>query len=118
MSDPARSNNYLDDVVADLQGVPKPHGGWVFGLKDVRNYLDDELTAMLHPSLQDSGIENRIPCHLVALFIAHAMRHSHEGDVLVFLPGWNEIKQTKKILLRAVKSKSLFGLPIRRHLEV
>lgn len=102
--------NYLDDVVADLQDVPKSHGGWVFGLKDVRKYLDDELTGNAASFAADSGIDNRIPCHLVALFIAHAMRHSHEGDVLVFLPGWNEIKQTKKILLRAGKEQSLFGL--------
>ncbi|WWD17693.1 hypothetical protein CI109_102134 [Kwoniella shandongensis] len=91
--------NYLDDIVPQLQGIPQNRGGWVFNEKNVAEYLGKELSR--DPSLfaKGTGMELEIPYPLVALTIADVMQRSTDGHVLVFLPGWDEIKKVADILL-------------------
>lgn len=50
-----------------------------------------------------------MPYALVALTVAHVLRKSDDGHVLVFLPGWDEIKGVNEVLL----GQPLLGLPLR-----
>ncbi|EIW72544.1 hypothetical protein TREMEDRAFT_70747 [Tremella mesenterica DSM 1558] len=99
---------YLDKIVPDIKGQMSPRDGWVFQDKSVATYLARELSE--DPSVfgPNKGMELDIPYPLVALTIAYVMKRSADGHVLVFLPGWLEIKKVSDILLNG--SNSLLGL--------
>ncbi|KAK8866102.1 hypothetical protein IAR55_001253 [Kwoniella newhampshirensis] len=91
--------HYLDDVVPQLQGLPANKGGWVFSEKNVVEYIGKELSRDPSMFVEGTGMELEIPYPLVALTIADVMQRSGDGHVLVFLPGWDEIKKVADILL-------------------
>lgn len=108
------ARHYLDEVVGDLRkGLPDRMGGWVFQDKKVSEYLNKELSRDPNNFVKNSGIsggELEIPYPLVALTIAYVMQRSDDGHVLVFLPGWEEIKKVADILLDPQGRYPLLGL--------
>ncbi|ORY29332.1 hypothetical protein BCR39DRAFT_532387 [Naematelia encephala] len=101
--------HYLNDILPEVQkGLTARQGAWVFDDKDTNNYIASEMSS--DPALfgPDTGMNLKIPYALVALTIAHAIRTSDDGHVLVFLPGWEEIKSTADILLD--RNRPLYGL--------
>ncbi|WVW82502.1 hypothetical protein I302_104513 [Kwoniella bestiolae CBS 10118] len=91
--------SYLDEIVPQLQGIPQNKGGWVFNEKNVAEYLNKELSHDPANFGPGSGMGLEIPYPLVALTIADVMKRSDDGHVLVFLPGWDEIKKVADILM-------------------
>lgn len=96
---------HLDDIVPALQkGLSSRDGGWVFNEKNVNEYLAHELSPNSANFGPNTGMALEIPYPLVALTIAHVMRESDDGHVLVFLPGWDEIKKVSDLLLNPARS--------------
>lgn len=108
------TRHYLDDFLHDLQdGLPRQMGGWVFQDQKVQEYLRREMSQNPADFQQTPGImqnELDIPFPLVALTIAYALQKSTDGHVLVFLPGWDEIKKTADILLDHAGQFPLLGM--------
>ncbi|KAH9469771.1 hypothetical protein Pst134EA_007048 [Puccinia striiformis f. sp. tritici] len=83
--------------------LPTARGGWVWADPKVQQYIQRELQEplALDPAtgkvLRDSD-DLEMPFALVALVIAWVLSKSSEGHVLVFLPGWEEIKGVQNIL--------------------
>ncbi|EKC98784.1 DEAH RNA helicase [Trichosporon asahii var. asahii CBS 8904] len=105
--------HYLDEFLGQLQNIPRNQGGWVFDDKKTIEYLDKELSRDPANFVKTSGItsnELEIPYPLMALTIAHVLRQSDDGHVLVFLPGWDEIKKVADILLDNSGKYPLLGL--------
>ncbi|OCF41558.1 nuclear DNA helicase II [Kwoniella heveanensis CBS 569] len=100
---------HLDNIVPQLQGLPMNRGGWVFNEKNVVEYLSNELSRDPNNFGPGSGMALEIPYPLVALTIADVMKRSEDGHVLVFLPGWEEIKKVADILLDS-RQRPLMGL--------
>ncbi|SNX86915.1 related to ATP-dependent RNA helicase [Melanopsichium pennsylvanicum] len=103
-------------------------GGWVWSEKNVRDYIEREIyqggrsvsrhdnarggPGGLHGSydshrntieeavdpMADQVDSLEIPYPLVALIIAYVLSISNDGHVLVFLPGWEEIKAVNLLL--------------------
>lgn len=107
--------HYLEETVRHLHGLDLPlrAGGWVFREKNVVEYLERELNqrggvvTRRDPNGAANGGENEavdaiddleIPYPLVALMIADVLASSDDGHVLVFMPGWEEIKAVNLIL--------------------
>ncbi|KLO14452.1 P-loop containing nucleoside triphosphate hydrolase protein [Schizopora paradoxa] len=105
--------HFLDEFIRDLPRSREIE--WVFRDDKVKKYLDRQLgvnatsivsatgagpsrvaAATATRSEQDDDLE--IPYPLVALTIAHVMKKSESGHVLVFLPGWDEIQHVHKII--------------------
>ncbi|WRT64327.1 uncharacterized protein IL334_001259 [Kwoniella shivajii] len=99
---------YLDDIIPQLQGIPLNRGGWVFKEKNVTEYLAKELSRDSSNFAPGSGMGLEIPYPLVALTIADVMKRSDDGHVLVFLPGWDEIKKVADILMDT-RNRPLMG---------
>ena len=98
--------HWLNDIVPALQtdrGVQ-----WVFKDKKNADYLNRELSADRSLFGPDTGMDLPVPYSLVALTIAHVLRESDDGHVLVFLPGWDEIKKVADVLMDP--SSYLYGL--------
>ena len=92
--------HYLDDIVPEIQhGLTAQNGGWIFREKNVNEYLNKELSKDRSLFGPNTGMELEIPYPLVALTVAYVMKQSDDGHVLVFLPGWDEIKKVADILL-------------------
>ncbi|WVR06049.1 hypothetical protein IAU60_003077 [Kwoniella sp. DSM 27419] len=100
---------HLDDIVPQLEGLPPNKGGWVFNEKNVVEYLSKELSRDPNNFGPGSGMALEIPYPLVALTIADVMKRSDDGHVLVFLPGWDEIKKVADILMDT-RGRPLLGL--------
>lgn len=117
--------HYLEETVRHLQELDLPlrAGGWVWREKNVVEYLDRELnqrggvvTRRDPNGLANGGDEAvdaiddlEIPYPLVALMIADVLSSSDDGHVLVFMPGWEEIKAVNLILTDTFQ-RSLLGL--------
>ena len=88
------TKHLLDDYLFDLQKLPHNIGGWVFNEKVVQDYLKFEFKNDYF------GDEVEIPYPLLTLIIAHVLNSSKndDGHVLVFLPGWDEIKSVQNLL--------------------
>ena len=99
--------HWLNEIVPALRS--KPEVSWVFRDKAVKDYLNNELDARADTFGPDTGMELAIPYPLVALTVAHVLRQSDDGHVLVFLPGWDDIKRVADTLLGR-KEGSLFGM--------
>lgn len=96
------TKHYLDDYLADVRNLPRHEGGWVFQDPKVQEYITKETSRDPSVFVTNTGIaggELEIPYPLVALTIAHVMRRTDDGHVLVFLPGWDEIKKVADILM-------------------
>ena len=89
--------HWLNETVAELRR--NPTASWVFNDRNVADYLARELTP--NPELfgPDTGMDLEIPYPLVALYIAHVLKQSDDGHVLVFLPGWDEIRKVAAIMM-------------------
>lgn len=102
--------HYLEETYHELDSLrlPPRAGGWVWAEKNVREYLDRELSpnaGMDAGMVKNGNGENKdfvddleIPYPLVALMIADVLARSDDGHVLCFLPGWDEIKNVHAIL--------------------
>ncbi|TIA95877.1 hypothetical protein E3P96_03739, partial [Wallemia ichthyophaga] len=88
------TKHFLDDYLEDLKAVPEREGGWVWREKNVNEYMRNEFRSEV------GGDEIEIPYPLVALTIAHVLSFSRnaDGHLLIFLPGWDEIKAVQTIL--------------------
>ena len=114
--------HFLDDFVPQLSSNPQT--SWVFKEESVRKYLLQELgpdTPALTLSLPSSRAPTPIlkdhsrdtddlelPIPLVALTIAHVLKKTEDGHVLVFLPGWDDISAVRRCLTDPERSRS-FG---------
>ncbi|KAH9835555.1 P-loop containing nucleoside triphosphate hydrolase protein [Rhodofomes roseus] len=110
---------FLDEFLPDL--ARERSTSWVFQQDSVQKYLTHQLgsTAVvgitgtttrsnrhqsdmpIQPSAgPDSSRDDDLdmPAPLVALTIAHVLRRSEDGHVLVFLPGWDDITSVQKCL--------------------
>ncbi|WVO16893.1 hypothetical protein L204_104579 [Cryptococcus depauperatus] len=94
---------YLDNLIPKLQNTPSNSSSWVFREKNVKEYLSKELSQQPANFMKDTGIELEIPYALVALTVAFVISQSNDGHVLVFLPGWEEIKKVSTILMDSRK---------------
>lgn len=99
--------HYLNEIIPELQSEARASSGWVFQEKSVSEYLSRELQLDRVAFNPTTGMDLEIPYPLVALTIAYVMRRSEDGHVLVFLPGWDEIKKVANILL---DTSGRFGL--------
>jgi len=111
------SKRFLDDILKELRESAGPTAAWVFNDKAVATYLLAEVgqhafdevgfpqAAMMAKSVREGGTGEDLdmPYPLIALTIAHVIKRSTEGHVLVFLPGWDEIQQVQKILQDSMK---------------
>ena len=105
---------YLEDIIGDLARENVPVPSWIYSEKSVVEYLSREVgpSAMAHLRAsggitktlksvlaEGTGEDLEIPYPMVALTVAHVLRTSDSGHVLVFLPGWEEISAVQRILL-------------------
>lgn len=88
--------HFLEDFLPDL-----PKHSWVFREKSVTGYLNQEVPSLAGPvgAVIHNGADHNdrpgkdleLPHPLIALTIAHVMKKTTDGHVLVFLPGWEDI---------------------------
>ncbi|RPD82542.1 P-loop containing nucleoside triphosphate hydrolase protein [Lentinus tigrinus ALCF2SS1-7] len=114
--------HFLDHFVPHL--ASQPQNNWVFREESVRKYLTQELghdapglslslpssrapTPVLRDHSRDTD-DLELPVPLVALTIAHVLKQSEDGHVLVFLPGWDDISAVRRVLTESDRSRS-FG---------
>ncbi|KAE8216129.1 hypothetical protein CF327_g724 [Tilletia walkeri] len=118
--------HFLEETVPRLERLrlPPNMGGWIWQEKNVRDYLDRELRQqggmreIGGPSSSAAGGGEgadsidvlELPYPLVAMMIADVLARSQDGHVLVFLPGWDEIKAVNTILMDP-RRYPLLGLP-------
>ncbi|KAE8219511.1 hypothetical protein CF319_g6811 [Tilletia indica] len=97
--------HFLEETVPRLERLrlPPNMGGWIWQEKNVRDYLDREEGTNSIDVLE-------LPYPLVAMMIADVLARSQDGHVLVFLPGWDEIKAVNTILMDP-RRYPLLGLP-------
>ncbi|KAI0825124.1 P-loop containing nucleoside triphosphate hydrolase protein [Trametes gibbosa] len=106
--------NFLDDFVPALS--KDSQASWVFREESVRKYLTQELGASAPgvsslslsapsrsstPTIREHSRDTddlELPVPLIALTIAHVLRKSEDGHVLVFLPGWDDISSVRRCL--------------------
>jgi small subunit ribosomal protein S24e len=100
--------HFLDSYISALSSVPASRG--VFMDKDVTKYLQAELD---FDALRAIGIppppaetssrddDSTVPPPLIALTIAHVLKRTDSGHVLVFLPGWDDIAKVNRALLES-----------------
>lgn len=86
---------FLDDYVPDLR---RGGYGWVFNNDSVAKYLQKEIGLSILQQNKSSE-ELDLPYPLIALTICHVLQRTDSGHVLVFLPGWEEIMSTQRMLL-------------------
>ncbi|KAI0361609.1 P-loop containing nucleoside triphosphate hydrolase protein [Trametes cingulata] len=115
--------HFLDDFVPELS--KKSETSWVFREESVRKYLMQELgpdapgvsslslssSRASTPTIREHSRDTddlQLPVPLIALTIAHVLRKSNDGHVLVFLPGWDDISAVRRCLTESDHSRS-FG---------
>lgn len=106
---------FLEEIVHDLaqEQIAGSSTRWVLADPKVGDYLGKEvgyqaLAQLRQPAAYphvltsqhsgSSGEDLDIPYPLVALTVAHVIRKSENGHVLVFLPGWDEIQAVNRCL--------------------
>lgn len=100
---------YMDDFVPNLL---KSRHSWIFHDEAVVKYVIKELGQSaanslgirLPPDSRQSASQMRdedldLPYPLIAATVSHVMESSTDGHVLVFCPGWDEIKAVERQLL-------------------
>ena len=114
---------YLNELLQEFGSAQNlGPSGWVFNDRSVVNYIAQEVgpstlatmgfpasLALARTAREDAtGEELDIPTPLVALTVAHVLKKSDDGHVLVFLPGWDSIQAVQKTLLN--RSLPLLGV--------
>lgn len=103
--------HFLDNFLPAMIQEHK-QSNWVFNDDKVLKYITRELPnasnllpshSRFHGAIQRNDGKEReqdleIPYPLVALTIAHVLKNSNSGHVLVFLPGWDEIQAVQRII--------------------
>lgn len=111
---------FLEDTYERLNAIslPRAKGGWIWHEKNVRDYIHREIAQKGGQIKADVTGENgvlvddlELPYPLIALMIADVLSRSDDGHVLVFLPGWDEIKILHQILLDT-KQCPLLDVPL------
>jgi small subunit ribosomal protein S24e len=107
------TKRYMDDIIQELSTINMRGSEWVWEDKSVVAYAEGEIgphalasvirsTSRLasHPPDLSRVLQTDldIPHPLVALTIAHVVKRSDDGHVLVFLPGWDEMMTLQRIL--------------------
>ncbi|KAI0348062.1 P-loop containing nucleoside triphosphate hydrolase protein [Trametopsis cervina] len=98
--------HFLEDFLPKVAQSVDERAKWVFRDVQVQKYLAQELGPGLssipglpsmhsQPSARDDA---EMPYPLIALTITHALLHSDDGHILVFLPGWDDISGVQKCL--------------------
>ena len=87
--------HFFDEIEPELRAM----GRWAYRDKKVETYVNNELSQDSKSFGPNTGIDLQVPYPLVALTIAHVLKKSDDGHVLVFLPGWDEIRAVANILL-------------------
>ena len=90
------TRHWLGETVAELR--KDWASAWVFQDKTVHDYLEKELSTNASYFGPNTGMNLMLPYPLVALYIAHVLSKSDDGHVLVFLPGWEDIKKVAELL--------------------
>ncbi|CAO1622974.1 unnamed protein product [Sympodiomycopsis kandeliae] len=96
--------HFMEQTVPLLKShnLPLRAGGWVWQQKNVQDYVHRELAMRGGMKVGEEGADViddlEIPYPLVALYVADALAGSDDGHILVFLPGWDEIKAVLGIL--------------------
>ncbi|KAF8308056.1 P-loop containing nucleoside triphosphate hydrolase protein [Clavulina sp. PMI_390] len=106
--------HFLEDYLVDLanERIATTNASWVLNDRSVVEYLNKEvgpsaLAQLRQPNTyptpvvsraEGSGEDLDVPYPLVALTVAHTLKKSDNGHVLVFLPGWEEIQSVNRIL--------------------
>jgi small subunit ribosomal protein S24e len=108
---------YMDDFVPHLV---KGRHKWIFRDESVIKYVVKELGQPVAGSLgirlpydsrsspsqmQDDDLD--LPYPLIAATISHVIESSDDGHVLVFCPGWDEIKAVERQLLNSTTHDAL-----------
>lgn len=100
----------MEDFLPELAQSTDSRSRWVFHDENVQKFIAKELGPAMteitslppprfHMNTNSTGEEIETPHSLIALTIAHAIRKSDEGHVLVFLPGMDDIVGVQKYLL-------------------
>ncbi|KAG8727834.1 hypothetical protein FRC12_022188, partial [Ceratobasidium sp. 428] len=104
---------YMDDIIRQLSTIDMHSSMWVWQDKSVVAYAGGEIGPQaLAPITHGSDLlaphppdppkllqyDPDIPYPLVGLTIAHVIKKSSDGHVLVFLPGWDEMMALQRIL--------------------
>ncbi|KAF8973926.1 P-loop containing nucleoside triphosphate hydrolase protein [Flammula alnicola] len=107
ISVPGRSFPVTKSFMEDY--VPKlitPTTRWVMEEENVQKYIYKELgpeaarnLGVRAPRTEIREEDVELPYPLIAATISHVLETSDDGHVLVFLPGWEEISATQKMLL-------------------
>ncbi|CCO26779.1 putative ATP-dependent RNA helicase DHX36 [Rhizoctonia solani AG-1 IB] len=107
------SKYYMDDLIQQLSMIETDNSAWVWREKSVVEYVEGEIGPHalapvtgnprylpgVHTDIsQILQKDFDIPYPLVALTIAHVIKKSDDGHILVFLPGWDEMMSLQKIL--------------------
>ncbi|CUA77429.1 hypothetical protein RSOLAG22IIIB_02442 [Rhizoctonia solani] len=107
------SKYYMDDIIQQLSTIEMRDSAWVWGEKSVVEYTEGEIGPHalapvtgnprylpgVHTDIsQILQKDFDIPYPLVALTIAHVIKKSDDGHVLVFLPGWDEMMALQRVL--------------------
>lgn len=119
--------HFLEETYQRLKGLnlPVQAGGWIWTEKNVQQYLDRELQLAglsmsrgrgkeedldVEAGLESSLDPMELPYPFIALMVADIVMESDNGHILVFLPGWDEIKHVKAILEDPSPGKRLMGI--------
>ncbi|KAI0651863.1 P-loop containing nucleoside triphosphate hydrolase protein [Trametes meyenii] len=114
--------HFLDDFVPEVS--KNSQTSWVFREESVRKYLAQELGSEAPglpslslpssraptPTLREHSRDTDdldLPVPLIALTIAHVLKKSDDGHVLVFLPGWDDISAVRRCLVDTDRTKQL-----------
>jgi small subunit ribosomal protein S24e len=97
---------FMEDFLPHLVKGPM---SWILQQESVAKYLNKELgtaAASLgaQPTRVNAGSDSRdedieLPYPLISATISHVLQRSHDGHVLVFLPGWEDITAVQRCLL-------------------
>ncbi|KAG9104755.1 hypothetical protein FRC06_011237 [Ceratobasidium sp. 370] len=106
---------YMEDIIRQFSTIDMSGSMWVWEDKSVVAYAQGEIGPhalasithgpdLLAPHLPGPDLPKTpqrdldIPYPLVALTIAHVVKKSSDGHVLVFLPGWDEMMALQRVL--------------------
>lgn len=112
--------HFLEETYQHLRdlALPAREGGWVWQERSVRDYIEREITQRGGLIRMDEASRGKdvvddleLPYPLIALMIADVLARSDDGHVLVFMPGWDEMKAVHQILLDT-RQRPLLNLPL------
>lgn len=99
------TKHFMDDFVPQL--LNNKQTAHLMRDESVEKYLDNEMPGFFglsgsrfapQPAAQNPVDDLDLPYPLIGLTISHVLQKTDSGHVLVFLPGWDEIMATQRIL--------------------